>query len=124
MQLKRKVFFKFYEIMITIASLIVFLAFYTLYYTSKRAVLSYDLGFEKWMKKNPKQTKITGLVLLVTAYAIWLFTQSFGCGTLMFFIQLMTIGSLIIILAPLKKVNSKALIAVLIIIALLEFYYY
>ncbi|MFH6933897.1 hypothetical protein [Flavobacterium sp. YO12] len=110
--------------MITIASLIVFLAFYTLYYTSKRAVLSYDLGFEKWMKKNPKQTKITGLVLLVTAYAIWLITQSFGCGTLMFFIQLMTIGSLIIILAPLKKVNSKALIAVLIIIALLEFYYY
>ncbi|ABQ04286.1 hypothetical protein [Flavobacterium johnsoniae] len=109
--------------MITIASLIVFLAFYTLYYTSKRAVLSYDLGFEKWMKKNPKQTKITGLVLLVSAYAIWLFTQSLGCGTLMFFIQLMTIGSLIIILAPLKKVNSKALLALLVIAALLELYY-
>ncbi|MGN7808971.1 hypothetical protein [Flavobacterium sp. 22076] len=109
--------------MITIASLIVFLAFYTLYYTSKRAVLSYDLGFEKWMKKNPKQTKITGLVLLVSAYAIWLFTQSLGCGTLMFFIQLMTIGSLIIILAPLKKVNSKALLALLVIVALLELYY-
>lgn len=110
--------------MITLASLIVFLAFYTLYYTSKRAVLSYDFGFEKWMKNNPKQTKITGLLLLTTAYAMWLFTQSLCCGTLMFFIQLMTIGSLIIILAPLKKVNSKALIAVLIIIALLEFYYY
>ncbi|WDF60002.1 hypothetical protein PQ462_01225 [Flavobacterium sp. KACC 22758] len=109
--------------MITIASLIVFLAFYILYYTSKRAVLSYDLGFEKWMKKNPKQTKITGLVLLVSAYAIWLFTQSLGCGTLMFFIQLMTIGSLIIILAPLKKVNSKALLALLVIAALLELYY-
>ncbi len=109
--------------MITIASLIVFLAFYTLYYTSKRAVLSYDLGFEKWMKKNPKQTKITGLVLLVSAYAIWLFTQSLGCGTLMFFIQLMTIGSLIIILAPLKKVNSKALLALLVIATLLELYY-
>ncbi|WP_264552677.1 hypothetical protein [Flavobacterium sp. N2038] len=110
--------------MITLASLIVFLAFYTLYYTSKRAVLSYDLGFEKWMKKNPKQTKITGLLLLTVAYIMWLFTQSLCCGTLMFFIQLMTIGSLIIILAPLKKVNSKALLAVLIIIALLEFYYY
>lgn len=109
--------------MITIASLIVFLAFYTLYYTSKRAVLSYDFGFEKWMKRNPKQTKITGLALLVTAYIIWLFTQSFGCGTLMFFIQLMTIGSLIIILAPLKKVNSKAILAIVILIALLELYY-
>lgn len=109
--------------MITIASLIVFLAFYTLYYTSKRAALSYDLGFEKWMKKNPKQTKITGVSLLVLAYILWLYTQSLGCGTLMFFIQLMTIGSLIIILTPLKKVSSKVLIAVFIIIAVLEFYY-
>lgn len=109
--------------MITIASLIVFLAFYTLYYTSKRAALSYDLGFEKWMQKNPKQTKITGLILLLTAYIMWLFTQSLGCGTLIFFIQLMTIGSLIIILTPLKKVNSKVLLAILIIAALLEFYY-
>ncbi|KOP38706.1 hypothetical protein DBB36_08460 [Flavobacterium sp. WLB] len=109
--------------MITIASLIVFLAFYTLYYTSKRAALSYDFGFEKWMQKNPKQTKITGLILLVTAYAIWLFTQSLGGGTLMFFIQLMVIGSLIIILRPLKKVNSKALLTILILVALLELYY-
>lgn len=109
--------------MITIASLIVFLAFYTLYYTSKRAVLSYDLGFEKWMQKNPKHTKIIGLGLLLSAYLMWLFTQSLGCGTLMFFVQLMTVGSLIIILTPLKKVNSKALLAILILVALLELYY-
>ncbi|SMO59693.1 hypothetical protein SAMN06265220_102430 [Flavobacterium nitrogenifigens] len=119
----RKVFFKFLLIMITIASLIVFLAFYTLYYTSKRAVLSYDLGFEKWMQRNPKQTKIVGLMLLLSAYAMWLFTQSLGCGTLMFFIQLMTVGSLIIILTPLKKINSKLLLALLIFIATTEFYY-
>ncbi|TDO83666.1 hypothetical protein EV143_101103 [Flavobacterium chryseum] len=109
--------------MITIASLIVFLAFYTLYYTSKRAVLSYDLGFEKWMKNNPKQTKITGLTLLLLAYIFWLFTQSLGCGTLMFFIQLMAIGSLIVILSPLKKISNKAIIVLFVIVALLEFYY-
>jgi len=109
--------------MITIASLIVFLAFYTLYYTSKRATLSYDLGFEKWMKNNPKETKMTGLGLLLLAYSLWLYTQSLCCGTLMFFIQLMTIGSLIIILTPLKKVNSKAIEALFIVAALLEIYY-
>ncbi|MCI9845301.1 hypothetical protein [Flavobacterium pectinovorum] len=109
--------------MISIASLIVFLAFYTLYYTSKRAVLSYNLGFEKWMQKNPKQTKVTGLVLLSTAYGFWLFTQSLGCGTLLFFIQLMTIGSLIVILTPLKKISRITLLIIFIIIALLEFYY-
>jgi uncharacterized membrane protein YfcA len=104
--------------MITIASLIVFLAFYTLYYTSKRALLSYDLGFEKWMQKNPKQTKITGLVLLFLGYSFWLYSQSLGCGTLMFFIQLMTV-----LLTPLKKVNCSSLLILFIIIALLEFYY-
>ncbi|MGO4772752.1 hypothetical protein ACEN2I_13910 [Flavobacterium sp. W22_SRS_FK3] len=109
--------------MITIASLIVFLAFYTLYYTSKRAVLSYDLGFEKWMQKNPKQTKITGLFLLLSAYGFWLFSKSLGCGTLMFFIQLMAVGSLIVLLAPLKKINRSTLLIIFIIIALLEFYY-
>ena len=109
--------------MITIASLIVFLAFYTLYYTSKRATLSYDLGFEKWMKNNPKPTKITGLILLLLAYSMWLFTKSLCCGTLMFFIQLMTIGSLIIILAPLKKISRFAIMAIFIIVAILEFYY-
>ncbi|PXY41714.1 hypothetical protein DMB65_07155 [Flavobacterium cheongpyeongense] len=109
--------------MITTASLIVFLAFYTLYYTSKKAVLSYDLGFEKWMQKNPKQTKITGLVLLLTAYGFWLFTKSLGCGSLLFFIQLMAVGSLIVVLTPLKKISRSSLLILFIIIGLLEFYY-
>jgi len=109
--------------MTTIASLIVFLAFYILYYTSKRAVLSYDSGFEKWMQKNPKQTKIIGLVLLLCSYGFWLFTQSLGSGTLMFFIQLMAIGSLIVLLAPLKKISLTTLLILFILIALLEFYY-
>ena len=109
--------------MITIASLIIFFAFYTLYYTSKKAVLSYDLGFEKWMQKNPKQTKITGLILLLSAYSIWLFSQSLGCGTLMFFIQLMAVGSLIVLLTPLKKISRSTLLILFLIMALLEFYY-
>lgn len=109
--------------MITIASLIVFFAFYTLYYTSKKAVLSYDLGFEKWMQKNPKQTKLTGLALLITAYGFWLFTQSLGCGTLLFFIQLMAVGSLIVLLTPLKKISPITLFILFIITASLEFYY-
>ena len=109
--------------MITIASLIVFLAFYTLYYTSKKATLSYDLGFEKWMQNKPKQTKIIGLGLLTLAYSAWFFTYAFCCGTLLFFIQLMTIGSLIIILTPLKKINIKIVFLLFTIIAVLEFYY-
>ena len=76
------------------------------------------------MKSNPKSTRFLGLGLLLLAYALWLFTQSLCCGTLMFFIQLMTIGSLIIILAPLKKISRFAILGFFILAALLEFYYY
>ena len=110
--------------MITIASLFVFISFYMFYYTSKRAVLSFDYGFEKWMSNNPKQTKITGLVFLLLAYSLWLSTTALCSGTLFFFIQLMTIGSLIVILTPLKVINNKAVILLFILAGLLEFYYY
>jgi hypothetical protein len=112
------------KIMITIASIFVFISFYTLYYTSKRAALSYDFSYQKWMRQNPKQTKITGLCLLLLAYSLWLLTAALGSATLFFFIQLMTIGSLIIILAPLKVINPKGILILFAISGLLEFYYY
>lgn len=110
--------------MITIASLFVFISFYMFYYTSKRAVLSFDYGIEKWMNNNPVQTKITGLTFLLIAYFMWLFVKSLGSGTLFFFIQLMAIGSLIVVLSPLKALNSKTVVILFIITGLLEFYYY
>jgi hypothetical protein len=94
------------------------------YYTSKRAVLSYNYSFEKWMSSNPKQTKITGLVLLAFAYSLWFLSMSLCSGTLLFFIQLMTISSLIIILKPLKVINSKTVAVLFVLAGLFEIYYY
>ncbi|MFH7014068.1 hypothetical protein ACHRV5_19605 [Flavobacterium sp. FlaQc-52] len=110
--------------MITIASLFVFISFYMFYYTSKRAALSYNYSFEKWMNNNPKQTKITGLIFLLSAYTLWLFTKALCSGTLLFLIQLMTIGSLIIILSPLKIINSKTIAVLFILTGVIEIYYY
>lgn len=110
--------------MITIAIGLLFLAFYTLYYTSKRVSLSYDNDFEKWMKKNPKPTKITGITLLVLSYFLWVFATALGAGTLLFFIALMTIGSLIVILKPLKIINSKSLLLLFVVMGFFEIYYY
>jgi hypothetical protein len=109
--------------MITITSSILFLAFYTLYYTSKRVPLTYNFGFEKWMRKNPTPTKITGITLLVLAYILWLYIASVGSGTLLFIIELMTIGSLIVILKPLKIIAPKSIILLLFVIGFVEMYY-
>lgn len=109
--------------MIAITSLILFFSFYTFYYTSKRAVLSYHLSFEKWMQKNQKQTKALGCLLLFTAYILWVLTTALGAGTLIFFIEIMTLGSLIIILKPLESISLKAVILLYVIIQIIEFYY-
>lgn len=109
--------------MITIAVCILFLAFYTLYYTSKRVRLSYNIGFEKWMKKNPNPTKIIGITLLATAYVLWISATALGVGSLLFVIALMTIGSLIVILKPLKIIPIQTIIALFAIIGIIEIYY-
>ncbi|WP_281638107.1 hypothetical protein [Flavobacterium marginilacus] len=109
--------------MITIAICVLFLAFYTLYYTSKRASLTYTFSFEKWMRNHPASTKIIGITLLLVAYILWIATFGLGSGTLFFFIALMTIGSLIVILKPLKIIKFEILILLLSLIAILEIYY-
>ncbi|MGQ7946838.1 hypothetical protein [Flavobacterium sp. WC2509] len=109
--------------MITIANSILFFAFYTLYYTSKRVPLTYNLGFEKWLQRNPNSTKIIGISLLVTSYLLWVFITAFGVGTLLFVIALMTIGSLIVILKPLQIIPLKTILLLFIIIEFLEIYY-
>lgn len=108
--------------MITIASCILFLGFYTSYYTSKRVPLSYNLGFEKWMQKNQIQTKIIGLSLFFTAYLLCIYSRALGSGSLLFFIELMTIGSLIIILKPLNIISNKTILLLFIIMGIIEMY--
>jgi hypothetical protein len=109
--------------MITISSTLLFLAFYTLYYTSKRVSLSYNLGFEKWMQNKPNPTKTIGLSLLLLAYFSWIYATALGAGTLLFFIELMAIGSLTVILKPLKIIPPETIIVLLTIMGILEIYY-
>lgn len=109
--------------MFTITSAILFSAFYSLYYTSKRVPLTYNLGVERWMHDNPKPTKITGVILLIIAYVLCLYISALGSGSLLFMIELMTIGSLIIILKPLKIVPLKNIAILFIVLEVLEMYY-
>jgi hypothetical protein len=108
--------------MITIASILVFMGFYAFYYTSKRAVLHYDYGFEQWMQNNTKPTKTIGCSCLILAYSFLVFSNALGSGTLIFFIQLMVIGSLIVLLTPLKKIKNKIILAIFITALLFEMY--
>lgn len=107
--------------MTTIASLFVFLAFYALYNTSKRVKLAGPLAVHKLLQQKPKQTKALAVGLLAIGYFVLLNHKSFECSILIFSIQIMVIGSLIVILTPLKIVKTIFLLALFILSTLVEF---
>ncbi len=108
--------------MISIVSLTAFLAFYILYNTSKRAILTNDLQIESWIQEHPKPSRLLGLGILAIAYSILIAHKALGASTLIFLIQIMTIGSLVVILAPLKIINYKWILGMLFLAVFFEIY--
>lgn len=110
--------------MASLAFIILFTAFYMFYCTSKKATIILNFGIENWVKRNTKPAKIIGLLLLIIAISLYAHYFGIGVGILLFFIVLMTLGSLIIILSPLKLLNIKTtllLFAALVVIEFLAF---
>ena len=107
--------------MISTILLILFLSFYVLYNTSKKVAIYPHLKIENLVQQHSKIAKLIGLVfLLITLY---LMIQILGgaSGTLIFFIALMTIGSIIILLAPLKYITYKNLALFFVLSICIEF---
>lgn len=96
--------------MFSITSIILFLGFYTLYNTSKKASLYTTFKMEKWFHRNENSGKIIGVLLLLIPFIILIPYRGLGSGILIWFILLMTIGSLTIIITPIKIINYKTLI--------------
>lgn len=107
--------------MTTLVTAIVFLGFYALYHTSKRAWLNRSLKVEAWMQANRKQSRWAGLMLLLAAIVLSVLHYGFGAGIFAFFVILMTVGSLIVILAPLRFVGYGALALVFVLALTFEF---
>lgn len=108
--------------MISLVSLTVFFAFFVLYNTSKKATLSSNFQVERWIQQNPKPSRFIGLGILLIAYALLISIKAIGVSTLLFLIQIMTIGSLVVILAPLKIINYKLIVGILFFSTFIEIY--
>jgi hypothetical protein len=80
------------------------LAFYLLYNTSKRAQLRSD-AFSLWLQGHASFSKTAGFLLLVIAFALFIAAEGLAVGMFIGFLALMTVGSLIILFAPLKLRN-------------------
>ncbi|MCX2679547.1 hypothetical protein OOZ15_06285 [Galbibacter sp. EGI 63066] len=97
--------------MISIITLLIFTGFYALYSTSKRAVLN-KAPLDLWLQQKGKFLKPIGIFLLCLAAVLIILDQGFASGLFFWFIILMTLGSLIVLLSPLKLFSYKTLLIV------------
>ena len=95
--------------MATGISLLTFIAFYLFYGTSKKMASVGELGIMKWTGENRKIAQIAGLALMVFSLGLSCFYWGLGSGTFTFFILLMTVASLVVLLAPLRLLNYRLL---------------
>ncbi|HET8736331.1 MAG TPA: hypothetical protein VFM69_07015 [Pricia sp.] len=91
--------------MITSISFLAFAGFYFQYCTSERIQTPEGLGFEGWAATHAKISNSMGLALMLLSCILCIVNWGLGAGIFGFLILVMTIGSLILLAAPLKLIN-------------------
>ncbi|KAB5488223.1 MULTISPECIES: hypothetical protein [Flagellimonas] len=101
-------------------TLLIFIGFYLLYGTSQKMAMTGSLGLEKWIGGHAKISKYSGSALLIVSLGLSCIYWGAASGTFTYFVILMTIASLVILLAPLRILNPWFLTLTLIISIICE----
>lgn len=100
--------------------LISLLGFFLCYSTSKKATLNHNFLLEKIAQDNPEISKGIGVLLLLIAMGGSIWYWGIAAGIFGFFVILMTVGSTIILVAPLKYIGYKWVAGLFIIAFIVE----
>ncbi len=96
--------------MITLICSLALLGFYMLYSTSKRAELSLHYKLQQWIKGHGQIGKGMGTGLLLASFTISILYLGWGVGIFSFIVITITVGSLVVLLSPLRFFNLSTLI--------------
>ncbi|PIB34778.1 hypothetical protein BFP72_04845 [Reichenbachiella sp. 5M10] len=88
--------------MVTLNLILIWISFYLFYLTSTRVQIDRSLSIEKWMHNHAPIAKTLGAILMCLSLALSIVLWGTGSGSLFFFVMLMTIGSLVTIISPLR----------------------
>ena len=110
--------------MITLSVLLVFVGFFALYLGSNRVEIEFDIAIIQWFRSKKINAKGTGIAMLLIAMLLSVQIWGLGAGVLFFFIQLMTVGSIIVLLTPLHVFNYKFVSTLAVVFFLIEFLSY
>src|SRR5690606_14242154 len=94
-----------------VSILLTFLGFEFFYQTSKKAILSRPPKLEGWFLGNQKNAKFIGTGLLLLALILSVTYLGTGSGIFAFLCMLMMVGSLVVLVSPICKMNISWLFA-------------
>lgn len=106
--------------MITISLLLILLASFVFYNTSKKAVMLYNSAIETWIQVNKNYSKAIGLLVLIVSLLSIILIFGITSGIIFWTISFISFLSTIVIIYPLKIVNYKHLIILFLILLILE----
>ena len=108
--------------MITLISSLSLLGFYMFYSTSKRAPLTHKFRFQKWLNNNVKISKYIATCIFLISLIFCIFFLGLGAGIFSFIVILMTVGSLVVLIMPLRFINLSTVLILTILSFGIEIY--
>lgn len=108
--------------MLSIIIILVFIGFYLLYATSKRAQALPRNRVQQWVFKNNGLGKPMGLLTLIISQTLSIYSFGLGVGVFSFLVILMTVASTVVLVAPLRFFSNLSLAFIFFIILALELF--
>lgn len=104
----------------SVAAFLVLAGFCSLYAVSPRTGSTFNLPIERWMNRYRAMSRSFGAGLLLLALALLLRSEGIAAGVFIYFILFMATASLVILLAPLKLLNTISVPCTYGLVAILE----
>jgi len=107
--------------MITGSILLIFIGSFFSYNTSKKAILDNSFFFEKWIQCNVNISKTIAVLCFIVSYTM--IVTCFGqiSGSLFWLFSLVLEVSLLVVIAPLRKLSYNHISLFFLILFILEF---
>ncbi|MDR7130314.1 hypothetical protein J2X69_002664 [Algoriphagus sp. 4150] len=106
--------------MISISIFLTLIGFEFFYQTSKKAILSRPPQVAYWFGANESLAKFIGFGLLLMALVLSINYLGWGSGIFAFLCMLMMVGSLVVLISPIWKLNISWLFAGFVLLLLIE----
>lgn len=105
--------------MISTFFFLLFLAFQLWYLTSPQVKLQ-PAGYQVYVTKNPRNSRIAGGALLVLAAVLFVLKFGLMTGLSAWLVGLMGVGGLIVALAPFRYLSAASIVALYVVFLILE----